>query len=412
MKRAIILLRYAIGRFFQDNGLTTAASLSYTTLLALVPLMAVTVAILAAFPAFQNVVSALQDFIFSNFVPASGETIQIYLQQFAEQAGKLTAVGVAFLLLTAVMLLDTIETALNDIWRTHRKRRPLSRFLVYWALLTLGPVLLGVSLAVSSYLVSLPLISDAASSLGLGTKLLRVLPFITTAIAFGLLYSIVPNCNVPWRHALFGGLVAALLFEAAKKAFALYITKVPTYAVIYGALAAVPVFLIWIYISWAIILIGAQLTFALAHYRSAVANTSALSDGERLASSFRLIHHLWQAQERGALMSGSQLLDIEQRLDEERLNELLECMERHSLVHQSASAEWALSRNLDSVTLSELLHAIDVGILPECTEDAAAQQEPLSYAALYRAIGEAKACISQATQISLKQLLLAGRKEK
>jgi len=373
--------------------------------------MAVTVAILAAFPAFQNVVSALQDFIFSNFVPTSGETIQIYLQQFAEQAAKLTAVGVVFLLLTAVMLLDTIEGALNDIWRVHRKRRPLSRFLVYWALLTLGPVLLGVSLAVSSYLVSLPLISDAASTLGLETKLLRLLPFITTTIAFSLLYSIVPNYAVPWRHALFGGLVAALLFEGAKKAFALFITKVPTYAVIYGALAAIPVFLIWIYISWAIILIGAQLTFALTHYRTVVGGSVTFSDRDRLLTAFRLIHYLWQAQNRGALMSGSQLLDIEQRLDEERLNELLECLERHSLVHQSASAEWALSRDLESVTLGELLHAIDVGVLPECTDDAAAQQEPLSYSALYRAIEEAKECVSQATQISLKQLMLAGQKE-
>lgn len=400
MKQAFFLARYTIRRFFQDHCLNIAASLSYTTLLALVPLMAVSVAILAAFPAFQSVIGALQDFIFANFVPASGDTIQQYLQQFAEQAAKLTALGVVFLVLTAVMLMDTIEGALNEIWRVHRKRRPVARFLVYWAILTLGPILVGLSLVVSSYLFSLPLISDATTGLGLGTAFLRVLPFLATAIAFGLLYMIVPNCTVAVRHALVGGIAAAILFEGAKKAFAMYITHVPTYALIYGALAAVPVFLIWIYISWAITLIGAQLTFALANYRTGSTDGRDYNEGARLIVTFHILEHLWQAQDAGRSLSSTQLLAMEEALGDTRLAAILEQLEEHHLIHRTASSEWALSRDLEAVTLENLLHAIHIGVLP----DYSSEKSPLC-----RVIEEARQRLSDITQISLKQLLVSSQ---
>ncbi len=248
--------------FLSDNCLQHATALSYTTLLSLVPLMAVMLSIFTAFPLFEDVSFQVQSFVFENFVPASGEVVHQYIQEFSANASKLTGPGLIFLVITSIMMMAAIDTSLNAIWHNSKPRRPAARFIVYWSVLTLGPVLIGISLAISSYVVSLPLLSETASY-GEKLGLLRVLPFFMELLAFTLLYIVVPNCRVTFRAAFAGGVAAALLFELAKKGFAFYITSFPAYEAIYGAMSTIPVFLVWIFLSWSITLMGAEFAWCL-----------------------------------------------------------------------------------------------------------------------------------------------------
>ncbi|MDE1462373.1 virulence factor BrkB family protein [Spartinivicinus poritis] len=250
-------------RFAADGCLNSAAALTYTTLFAVVPLMTVTYSMFAAIPSFQDVGGQIQSFIFSNFLPNTGNKVQQYLTQFSEQARSLTAVGVIFLIITAFMMLRTIEGALNSIWHVKQSRRGLASFLLYWAILSLGPLLLGAGFLLSSYLTSLKLFSDATSLLGGERIIFRVAPLLLSTAAFCLIYMAVPNRPVRFKHALIGSAIVALLFEIAKQGFAYFVTLTPTYQLIYGAFAAVPIFLLWIYLSWVIVLLGAELIRAL-----------------------------------------------------------------------------------------------------------------------------------------------------
>jgi membrane protein len=252
-----------IERFVRDRGLRVAGALSFTTLLALVPLTAVSIAMLSVFPVFEDWVAAAQKFAYANLVPASGEVVSRYLQQFAANAARLTIWGLAFLFVTALMLMATIEDAFNDIWHAETRRKPLHRLLAYWAILTLAPLLFGLSLSITSYLMSLPLLAHGPALGGVRSFLLRAAPVAFEATAFVLLYTIVPNRRVRLRHALAGALLATVLFEAAKRGFGWFVLSFTSYRKVYGAIAALPLFLVWIYASWVVTLIGAVVTAAL-----------------------------------------------------------------------------------------------------------------------------------------------------
>jgi membrane protein len=244
------------GRFEQDRCQRVAGALSFTTVLAIVPLTAVTLAVLSLAPGFSAWMTVIQDFIYSNFVPAAGEAVQKHLTQFAGKAGRLTAVGLLFLGVTAIMLMATIEQAFNDIWRVANTRKLLHRFLAYWALLTLGPILVAGSLTLTSKIFTLPFLGRAEVTI-LRDVLDVMLPLAFEFGAVVLLYTVVPNVSVLWRNALAGGLFAAVLLEVAKYLFAAAMKYFTTYQVIYGAIAALPIFLVWVYISWVIVLLGA-----------------------------------------------------------------------------------------------------------------------------------------------------------
>jgi membrane protein len=199
--------------------------------------MTVVFAILSAFPVADRMGEAMRDFVFQNFVPASGVIVQEYLEEFTSKASRLSGASFVLLVLVALMMMTNIERALNRIWDTRRKRAPVSRFLVYWAMLSFGPALLAVSLAATSYLVSLPFIQEAEQSYGLGKRLLFMMPVLASWAAFTLMYVILPNHRTPMRYALIGGLVGALLFAVANRAFGWFVTSFANYEAIYGALA-------------------------------------------------------------------------------------------------------------------------------------------------------------------------------
>ncbi len=253
-------------RIGDDQMTTLAGNLAYVSLLSLVPLIAVIFALFAAFPMFQDVSVQLKHFVFANFVPAAGETIEHYMEQFVANVNKMTAVGIGGLIFTALLLMYSIDYALNTIWRSKRKRSLIYSFAVYWMVLTLGPLLAGASLGLSSWLLSLQWASITGVSM-LVDSVLRILPLLLSCLSFWMLYSIVPTARVAGRDALIGALVSGVLFELGKKGFALYVKMFPTYQLIYGVLAVIPILLLWIYWTWCIVLLGAEITASLGDYR-------------------------------------------------------------------------------------------------------------------------------------------------
>ncbi|MDX1303967.1 virulence factor BrkB family protein [Photobacterium sp.] len=261
-KVGLAYFTYLHRRIGHDRLTVTAGSMAYVTLLSLVPLITVVLAALSAFPVFAGLGDLLQNFVIENFVPAAGEVVKTYLNEFVANAGKMTAVGVGALFVVAMMLMSSIDQSLNYIWRVHEKRRPVISFSIYWMVLTLGPILVGSSIAVSSYFGSLTLLDSEAVN-GLFQQMLRGLPAIMSSCAFLGLYLLVPNIKVKLSHALIGALTASVLFELSKKGFALYITNFPSYQVIYGALAVIPILFVWVYLCWCIVLLGAEITASL-----------------------------------------------------------------------------------------------------------------------------------------------------
>lgn len=249
-----------LARFKEDRLGVTASSLTFTSLLALVPFFTVALALFTAFPIFGKVQQVLERWLMDSLIPETiARQVLGYLTQFASKASQLGLVGFSILIITAVMLILTIDRTLNNIWRV-RQLRPLGqRVLIYWAAITLGPLLLGLSLVLSSYVMS--------ASKGLVNTLPGSLRFVFDSIEFMVLaagmaglYHYVPNTPVRWRHALAGGVFVAVFMEVAKKVLGMYLSSVPTYSVIYGAFATLPILLIWMYVAWSIVLMGALVT--------------------------------------------------------------------------------------------------------------------------------------------------------
>ena len=254
----------AVGKRFRSDRLTRhAAALSFSSLLALAPMMAIAFSMLSLFSSFEQLGSSFESFIYQFLVPAAGEDLQEYIEQFATQAGKLTVIGLGFFLLTALLLLFNIEESFNDIWGVGQGRSLTTRLTVYWALVTLGPLLMGASLAISTYLLSLTVSAGAEYSNQVQSVGVVLLPFLFEMLAFLLLYLVMPNVRVSMVHGLVGAIVASLLFEATKRLFALYIVNFNSYEVVYGALSTLPIFLVWIFLSWVVALIGAEVVAVL-----------------------------------------------------------------------------------------------------------------------------------------------------
>lgn len=285
-------------RFREERLGLTAGSLTFTTLISLVPLLTVMLAVFTAFPMFSSLQAALEQYFLKSLIPANiAKPVLGALTQFAAKANKLGAVGLVFLGITALALMLTIDRTLNAIWRVQRPRPMAQRVLVYWAALTLGPLLLGGSLTLTSYAVSVGqgylTAMPARMSTALGSA-----DVVLLGLAISGLFHYVPNTHVRWRHALLGGAFVSIGFSLAKSLLAWYVKQVPTYSTLYGAFATVPVFLIWVYLGWVIVLLGAILA----------ANTPSLTGrlhlrpgtpGQPLALALEVLRELWRVREAG-----------------------------------------------------------------------------------------------------------------
>jgi membrane protein len=251
-----------VKRCREDSITISAGHLAYVTLLSLVPFIMVTFTIMSAFPAFASVRDKLEHFVFNNFVPTASDVVHKYMTDFVGNASQMSAIGILSLLVVALLLISNVDKTLNRIWRTQSNRPFIYTFAIYWMVITLGPMLIGSSVVVSSYLTGLAAFTEEYTP-GLGTFLLSLVPSGTAMLAFAILYMVVPNRRVYARHALSGAVVATIAFEMTKSGFALYVTNFPSYELIYGALAVVPILFIWVYLSWIIVLFGAEFTCSL-----------------------------------------------------------------------------------------------------------------------------------------------------
>jgi len=255
-------------RFKEERCFQLCGSLTFTTLLALVPLITIMLTVVTAFPVFNDIVATLRSFVTINLVPeASSNLISIYMQQFSDNAARLTALGIVLLAVTSIMLMLTIDRAFNTIWRVKRPRPLIQRVLIYWSVLTIGPLLVGGSLSLTSWLVT--------QSMGLGKQapeltiaVLKLVPLMLTSVAFGFLYRTVPNRQVTVLDAAVGGIIAAFAFEAMKIGFGHFVARIATYKLVYGTFASLPIFLMWIYLSWVVVVFASVITAVLPYWRT------------------------------------------------------------------------------------------------------------------------------------------------
>ena len=357
------LANHSWKHFQEDRCLEEAASLSYTSLLAMVPLLAVIFGVVAAFPVFSQVSDKLKSFIFTNFIPAAGEQIEPYLNTFLKSVSSLTLPGTVFLIITALLLMFRIEVALNRIWRVSQARTLINRIVMYWAVLTLGPILTGAAIALSAQKVLTPLGIDG--SLAPGWNQLGV--FFLSWLIFTMFFVLVPNRRVQFRDAVVGALLSAVLFEGAKLAFVAYVSNA-NYTVIYGALATIPIFLFWLYIVWAVILFGASLAASLTTFSDRISAEGDWPDKWAFQLSYRLVGHLWQAQREGVSRSRKELMELEGRASEHQILQLMQQLQAARIVTRNHQDRWIIARDLEEVTLGALYHSGNF-YLPLAEED-------------------------------------------
>lgn len=283
-------LQGVAGRFIEDRCLTGASGLSYATIVSLVPLTAIVLATFSGFPIFGNARSHFLRIIVDNFAPDIGDEAVTMFTAFATNAAQTTAVGVGALIVTSILLLATIEEHLHYIFRVTLPRPWGQRVLAYWTILTLGPVLLGVGLSLSgnvdALIHTLGFDSDTADNVAQAwsAKVPWLIPMVLETLAILLLYRLIPNRAIAWRACFTGGLVAAALLELLKSGFRLFIQQMSTYSKVYGALAGIPIFLLWMYIFWSAVLLGAEIAAYLSEHRHSGAGKpdgSAAFDGTR-----------------------------------------------------------------------------------------------------------------------------------
>ena len=253
---------YLLRRFHEDRILYYSGYLSYVTLLSMVPLLAVIFSLFSIFPFFEKLKEEVEEFVFRNFVPELGDVVQEQILSFVDNATRMTPFGLIVLLVVALLLLSSIDHTLNQIWRVGKNRGIILSYSIYIVVLISSPVLLGTGLAANSYLVSLGGIEEG-SELSAIKLILSSMHFLGSFLFFLLLYIVVPHTKVHFWSAVFGALIATLLFELSKSVFALYFINFPVYQAIYGALAVIPLLFVWVFISWVAVLVGAQISASL-----------------------------------------------------------------------------------------------------------------------------------------------------
>jgi membrane protein len=354
---------YALRRFNVDGCFAASGALSYTALVSLVPLAVIALGSLSSFPIFAPVRDQILRLVLENFVPSIGEQAAWWFRAFAESATQTTAIGVAGIATTGILLLVTVEDQLNLIWRVTAPRPWVQRLLAYWTLITLGPLLVGISLSLSTYF------EIAARQVGFGQEamvwlasswlhgLARAVPALLEFVALTLLYCLIPNCTVRWRDGAFGAVIATVAIEILKVGFSIYIGASSFYSTVYGALAIIPIFLLWMYISWMAVLLGAVVAAALPKWRidQRIGNVSA--GGVRLGLSLALIAALVRAQKHGEARSTSALaaeLGVATTVIDEHLKPLAEA----GFSAHSQDGRWVLAWSPETATLHDLYKAL------------------------------------------------------
>jgi len=355
---------YSLRRFLADGCFAASGAVSYTTLVSLVPLAVIAFGSLSVFPIFSQVHDELVALVFRTLVPSIGEQAAWWFRTFADSAAQTTAIGVAGIAATGILLLVTVEDQLNLIWRVTSPRPWVQRILAYWTLITLGPLLIGVSFSLSTYF------EIAARQVGLGQEaaawasswlhsLARCVPAVLEFVALTLLYCLIPNCAVRWRDGALGALIATIAVEILKVGFSIYINLSSFYRTVYGALAIIPIFLLWMYISWMAVLLGAVVAAALPNWRIDERVGTIPSGGVRLGFSLALIASLARAQRRGQSRSTPAIateLGVATTVVDEHMRPLAEA----GFVAHTQDGRWVLAWSPETATLHDLYEALQL----------------------------------------------------
>ncbi|WP_116964371.1 YihY family inner membrane protein [Fastidiosibacter lacustris] len=346
-KRFLSFWVWVFKAYMQQNCLAKASVLALTSLFALVPLLMVSISILSMLPVFKSMQGDFQQFILQNMLPSSGEVVNEYLKMFMQNRAGLPITAVVVLFFISIMMMRSLEKVLNDIWQV-KKERPLSQaFLLYWAVLSLGPLLVGASLGLSSYLLSWHWLNDGVSRF---VNFLQILPFVFNLIAFTFIYQVVPFTRVKLKHAILGGLLMALVFDLAKKAFAWYALNLPTYEMLYGALAIIPLFILWVAISWQLLLLGAIVVRMLSLEPVLRGQGKAM----RFELSIKILKVLYEQQKSKRAVSKNELIKIGLDVDLNALDELLALLVKHHYVCITQEQKYVLSCDLATEKLNVL----------------------------------------------------------
>jgi len=358
-------LAYLAGRYESDRCRDTAAALTYMSLFALVPLLTLLYTMASAVTAFQGIEDSIQDLLFEHLVPETSAGLETYLEDFSREARNLTGFGIVVLLATAVLMLRNIEQAFNRIWRTRSNRGAVSSFLLYWAVLSLAPITIGLGLGVSTYLASFAGHLEQYDIIGIGSLIIRLAPYALQILGFTLIYAAVPNCRVPLKHAFIGGLIAGISFNVARALFTQLVAG-SSITFIYGAFAAVPLFLLWVFISWNIVVLAAILVHSFSAYQS-----EAQARRPLVLKGLELLELLWRYQARG---EGLRELDlVKQRdlaLDADSWQRLRDRLMDRRVIVRDEDGRFRLGRDLHGLPLWQLQEWLnDEGELPASLGD-------------------------------------------
>ena len=370
--RAASFARFLWRRFLDDRLFEAAGALSYTTVFALVPLSMVVFGVLSAFPAFNDWSGQLSDYIFSNFVPSSARKVEGYLRQISSNTGQLTTAGVIALVVSLLITLTSVEATFNRIWRVKTARPKFGRFLVYWTVLTLGALVAATSLALSTRFFALA-VFETEPGRALEAVMLRLAPMTIELVAFAAIFRVVPHRTIKWRHAIAGALLSVLLFEVVKWGIGLYLGSFGSYQKIYGPLAFIPIFLLWIYLGWVSILLGASVAASMSAFRYQPA-AMRLPEGYEIYGLLRMLGRFAEQRQKGRGLHSEEIQRLEPILTDALVQELLGELCAIGVLSRAESGEWLLARDLDELTMAELYEACQLRIpiaeahLP-CRED-------------------------------------------
>lgn len=339
-------------RFREERCFQLCGSLTFTTLLALVPLVTIALTVMTAFPVFSEMTDALREFVLSNLVPQTGSrVVTVYVQQFAGNAARLTAAGVTLLAAAAIMLMLTIDRAFNTIWRVKRPRPLVQRVLIYWSLLTVGPMLIGASLTLWSWLLTMSLNATSVVP-AVAISLLKIVPLMLTSLAFGLLYRLVPNRQVSVLDAAVGGIIAAIAFEGMKSGFGGFITHVSNYKLVYGAFASLPIFLMWVYLSWVVVVFASVITAVLPYWRSGGVKEEGLP-GSQFVDALEIMALLARAHREGEVKNMQQLRSIV-KIAWEDMEAILDGLVQAGWVAKLQGNGWVLARDASRIRVIDI----------------------------------------------------------
>jgi len=348
-------------RFLDDRLFEAAGALAYTTVFALVPLSMVVFGILSAFPVFEQWSNLLVGYIFQNFVPSSASALEDKLDVFLANMGKLTTVGVIALVVSLLIALTNIEAIFNRIWRVRTTRPRVSRFLMYWTVLTLGALVAATSLALSTRFFSLAVFRTGPGQV-LESLLEGLAPIVLELAGFATIFRLVPHRTIKWRHAFAGALLSMLLFETLKWGMGLYLGSFnSSYETIYGPLAAAPIFLLWIYLGWVAVLLGASFAASLSAFRYQPA-AMRLPEGYEIYGLLRLLGRFAAQRRLGKGLHTDELQALEPPLTDALIQEFLAQLGTIGVVVRAESGEWLLARDLDELTMADLYEACQLRI--------------------------------------------------